>query len=76
MVIPFFFESNHFCIMGIIYIMLIASLVLALFFLLAFLWAAKTGQFEDDKTPSIRILYDNDLELNDHKQSEDGNRKI
>ena len=75
-VIPFFFESRQFCIMGIIYIMLIVSLFLAIFFLLAFLWATKNGQFEDDKTPSIRILYDNELELNNHKQSEDGNREI
>ncbi len=56
--------------------MLIASLVLALFFLLAFLWAIKNGQFEDDTTPSIRILYENELEINDNKQIEDGNRKI
>jgi cbb3-type cytochrome oxidase maturation protein len=75
-VILIFFESKQICIMGIIYIMLIASLVLALFFLLAFLWAIKNGQFEDDTTPSIRILYENELEINDNKQIEDGNRKI
>ena len=56
--------------------MLIASLVLAFFFLLAFLWATKTGQFDDDKTPSIRILYDNDLESTKNKISEHGNREV
>lgn len=34
------------------------SLLLALFFLGAFVWAAKSGQFEDDFTPSVRILFE------------------
>jgi cbb3-type cytochrome oxidase maturation protein len=36
------------------------SLIVALGFLVAFLWAVKTGQYDDDVSPSIRILYDND----------------
>jgi cbb3-type cytochrome oxidase maturation protein len=28
-------------------------------FLTAFLWSVKNGQFDDDYTPSIRILFDN-----------------
>jgi cbb3-type cytochrome oxidase maturation protein len=62
--------------MGIIYIMLIASLILALFFLLTFLWAIKNGQFEDNKTPSIRILYDNENHLIENKKSDHGDREI
>lgn len=31
-------------------------------FLGAFLWASKSGQFEDDYTPSIRILFDEGLQ--------------
>lgn len=46
--------------MGIIYVMLIVSLVIALIFLAAFLWATKTDQFEDDYTPSVRILFDDE----------------
>ena len=34
------------------------SLLLAIGFLSAFIWAVKSGQFEDDYTPSIRILYE------------------
>ncbi len=34
------------------------SLLLALVFLGAFVWAAKSGQFEDDYTPSVRMLFD------------------
>ncbi|MEL6357383.1 MAG: cbb3-type cytochrome oxidase assembly protein CcoS, partial [Bacteroidota bacterium] len=30
----------------------------ALGFLLAFFWAVKTGQYEDEITPSIRMLFE------------------
>jgi len=32
----------------------------ALIFLGAFIWAVKNGQFDDSKTPSIRILFDDE----------------
>jgi cbb3-type cytochrome oxidase maturation protein len=44
--------------MNIIYPLLGLSIVLAIFFLLAFLWANKTGQNDDMYTPSVRILFD------------------
>ena len=47
--------------MGIIYLMLIVSLVIALFFLIAFFWAARNGQYDDDYTPSVRILFDDEI---------------
>ena len=47
------------CTMDVIYIMIGISIAVALFFLVAFLWAVKTGQFEDDQTPAIRMLFDN-----------------
>jgi cbb3-type cytochrome oxidase maturation protein len=40
--------------------MLIVSLVIAIFFLFIFIWATKNGQFEDDYTPSVRILFDDE----------------
>lgn len=36
------------------------SLLVALGFLFAFIWAVKTDQFEDDYTPSVRILFENE----------------
>jgi cbb3-type cytochrome oxidase maturation protein len=44
--------------MSAILILIIASLSLALAFLAGFIWAVKTGQFEDTYTPSMRILLD------------------
>ena len=45
--------------MAAIFILIAFSLFLATGFLLAFYWAVKDGQYEDDVTPSIRILYEN-----------------
>ena len=44
--------------MSAIYILIGFSLLAALTFLGAFLWSVKNGQYEDDYTPSIRILFD------------------
>lgn len=54
--------------MSVIIIMIGASLILALGFLIAFIFSAKNGQFEDDYTPSVRILFD-DKPLNEKSQS-------
>jgi cbb3-type cytochrome oxidase maturation protein len=61
--------------MGIIYLMLIVSLVIALFFLISFFWATKTGQYEDDYSPSVRILFDDDKNQNTNNQT-DGSREV
>ncbi len=42
-----------------IIILIGASLIVAIGFLLAFLWAVKSGQYDDKYTPSIRILFEN-----------------
>lgn len=44
--------------MNVIFVLVLASLVVALGFLAAFLWAVRSGQFEDDYTPSVRMLLD------------------
>lgn len=51
--------------MSVIFILIIASLIVALGFLFAFLWSVRNGQYEDDYTPSVRILFD-DEEKNDN----------
>ncbi|HMO39520.1 MAG TPA: cbb3-type cytochrome oxidase assembly protein CcoS [Saprospiraceae bacterium] len=44
--------------MKVIFLLILVSLVIALGFLAAFLWAVRSGQYDDDYTPSIRILFD------------------
>ncbi|NQV37918.1 MAG: cbb3-type cytochrome oxidase assembly protein CcoS [Candidatus Marinimicrobia bacterium] len=56
--------------MGVLPILIIASLFVAICFLLAFLWAVKNGQYEDSYTPSIRMLLD-DKKMNNQVEIED-----
>jgi len=44
--------------MSVILILILASLTLAVAFLIGFIWAVRSGQFEDTYTPSMRILAD------------------
>ena len=44
--------------MQVLVILLIASIALAGVFLLGFFWAHRSGQFEDDETPAMRIFFD------------------
>ena len=51
--------------MNIFYLLIGVSLFAALIFLGAFIWAVKNGQFDDNKTPSIRMLFDDDSDCID-----------
>ena len=48
-----------------LFVLITISLVVALGFLGAFLWAVRNNQYEDDYTPSVRILFDDDKPNND-----------
>lgn len=55
------------------------SMLIALIFLAAFFWAAKSGQFEEDYAPAVRILFedsDNKQEEKIEKSKSDGNREV
>lgn len=44
--------------MSILYLLIGISVLMALLFLVFFIWAVKSGQFEDRTTPAMRILFD------------------
>jgi len=44
-----------------IFVLIIISLTVAVGFLITFIWAVKNNQYEDDYTPSVRILFDDDV---------------
>ncbi len=46
--------------MSVIVVLIFFSILVAGGFLVAFLWAVKSGQYEDKYTPSVRILFDNE----------------
>ena len=44
-----------------IYLLIFMGAVVALGFLVAFFIAVKNGQFDDSKTPGIRMLFDTEI---------------
>ncbi|MCL7989344.1 cbb3-type cytochrome oxidase assembly protein CcoS [Sphingobacterium sp. lm-10] len=48
--------------MGIIFLLIGCSALVAVFFLGAFFWANKTGQHQDTETPAYRILFDDEVD--------------
>jgi cbb3-type cytochrome oxidase maturation protein len=44
--------------MEVMYMLIAFSLLIASGFLLAFMWAVRSGQFDDRYTPSVRMLID------------------
>lgn len=47
--------------MSVIYVLLTISILVALIFFVAFIIAVRNGQFDDDYTPSVRMLFDDEL---------------
>ncbi len=45
--------------MSVIIILLIVSITVAALFLAGFIWSVKSGQYDDETSPPIRILFDN-----------------
>ncbi|RNL89915.1 cbb3-type cytochrome oxidase assembly protein CcoS [Sinomicrobium pectinilyticum] len=62
--------------MSVIYILITVSIAVAVIFLTAFITAVKKGQYHDSYTPSIRMLFEDELveekepcKTTDNKQS-------
>ncbi|MCL9808865.1 cbb3-type cytochrome oxidase assembly protein CcoS [Flavobacterium luminosum] len=47
--------------MSVIYLLICISIVLAATFLYIFIRAVRSGQFDDDYTPSVRMLFEDEL---------------
>ncbi|HNP33733.1 MAG TPA: cbb3-type cytochrome oxidase assembly protein CcoS [Flavobacterium sp.] len=50
--------------MSVIYLLISISIIIAVAFLTAFVKAVKGGQYDDDYTPSVRMLFDDELKNN------------
>ena len=61
--------------MSAFFIMIGASLLLAIGFLIAFIWSVKTNQYEDDYTPSVRMLFDNTTKQEDKQEINNQTKK-
>lgn len=47
--------------MSVIYILLSISIIVAVIFFVAFIYAVKKGQYDDSYTPSVRMLFEDEL---------------
>lgn len=47
--------------MSIIYLLLAISVVVALVFFIAFIFSVKKGQYDDTYTPSVRMLFEDEI---------------
>ena len=55
--------------MGVIYILLTISIVIAIGFFIAFIIAVRSGQYDDIYTPSVRMLFEDELVKEKPKKS-------
>lgn len=53
------FGAENIAFMSVLIVLIVVSISVALGFLIAFIWSVKNGQYEDDYTPSMRMLFDN-----------------
>ena len=47
--------------MSVIYILLSISIIVAIIFFIAFIFAVKSGQYDDSYTPSVLMLFEDEL---------------
>ena len=73
--------------MSVIWILVGFSVAVATGFLLAFIWAVRSGQYDDKYTPSVRILFEEEKKTSTFNQQTttteegstsngDGNRQV
>lgn len=69
--LSFILEHNYLnAQMSVIIILVIIGIIVAGGFLVAFIWAVKSGQYDDIQSPAVRILYDN-TEFSENTSEED-----
>lgn len=55
--------------MSVIVILIIIGIVVAGGFLASFIWAVKSGQYDDTYSPSVRMLFDDSITVDDNNES-------
>ena len=59
--------------MSVIYVLLAVSVTVAIVFFIAFILAVKNGQYDDSYTPSIRMLFEDELVKDKPKKTKETN---
>ncbi|WP_298529323.1 cbb3-type cytochrome oxidase assembly protein CcoS [uncultured Christiangramia sp.] len=61
--------------MSIIYMLLAISVVVAIIFFVAFIVSVRKGQYDDVYTPSVRMLFDDELVKSPVKENQPVNKE-
>lgn len=61
--------------MNVIYGLLAISILVALIFFGLFIFSVKKGQYDDDYTPSVRMLFDDELVKDESSKKEENTNK-
>ncbi|MBE0637247.1 MAG: cbb3-type cytochrome oxidase assembly protein CcoS [Bacteroidales bacterium] len=62
--------------MSAIIFLIIIGIIVAAGFLAAFIWAVRSGQYDDDYSPSVRMLFDNKTKVGEEQTKEKQNNNI
>ena len=62
--------------MSVLIILILVSLAVAIGFLVAFIWSVRAGQYDDDYTPSVRMLFDDEVKDNGNSMHQNIKSKI
>lgn len=57
--------------MSVIYLLISISIIVAILFFTAFIRAVRSGQYDDDYTPSVRMLFDDELKSPENKPNKE-----
>ncbi len=60
--------------MSVIYVLLTISIVVAVLFFIAFIISVKSGQYDDAYTPSVRMLFEDEL-VTKHESTDMNSKK-
>ena len=57
--------------MEVLYITIGVSIIVALIFFFAFIKSVRSGQYDDTYTPSVRMLFDDELVITEKKEDKE-----
>jgi len=62
--------------MSIIYVLITVSVIVAIIFFIAFIYSVKKGQYDDTYTPSVRMLFEDELVHPKNYKKETNNKDL
>lgn len=62
--------------MSIIYVLITVSVIVAIIFFIAFVYSVRKGQYDDTYTPSVRMLFEDELVKPKKKKEETENNDL